>query len=217
MSGKKTLKWAIVLLLIGGLIYLNQTVFDISPEKLKKWILSIGVLAPVLYVLLYSFRPFILFPASILSLAGGLAFGPLYGTLLTVSGATFGAVLAFMFARKVGAGKWQKRSGQKAEAIQTNLEKNGFLVVLLLRLIPLFHFDLISYVAGVSKVRLLHFSLGTFIGIIPGTFAYNFLGSSTTSGNTGIVFIAITFFAVLTILPILFRKKIKNFLAYESE
>lgn len=217
MNRKKILKWASILLVIGGLLYLNQSVFDISPEKLKGWILSLGVLAPVVYVLLYSFRPFILFPASILSLAGGLAFGPLYGTLLTISGATFGAILAFIFSRKIGARKWQTRSGKKVETIQKNLEKNGFLVVLLLRLIPLFHFDLISYVAGVSKIRLLHFSLGTLIGIIPGTFAYNFLGSSTTSGSTEIVLIAITFFAILTILPIVFRKRIKNFLAYESE
>ncbi|AJD89747.1 hypothetical protein JMA_04300 [Jeotgalibacillus malaysiensis] len=208
-------KWSgfiLIAVIVAGLIILNQTVLDLSPERIRNWILSVGVLAPILYVVLYTFRPFILFPASVLSLAGGLAFGPLYGTLLTITGATAGAILAFMFAKKAGAKRVEEKLGQRGEKLQHQLEHNGFLIVLLLRLVPIFNFDLISYTAGASKVRLLPFALATVIGIAPGTFAYTFLGFSTGSNSAQTIILAVTIFAVILIIPLLFRKKIKSYL-----
>ncbi|WP_404407065.1 TVP38/TMEM64 family protein [Jeotgalibacillus malaysiensis] len=202
----------IIVIIVTALIILNQTVLDLSPERIRNWILSVGVLAPILYIALYTFRPFILFPASVLSLAGGLAFGPLYGTLLTMTGATAGAVLAFMFAKKAGAKRVEEKLGHRGERLQHQLEHNGFLVVLLLRLVPIFNFDLISYAAGASKVRLLPFALATVIGIVPGTFAYTFLGFSTVSDSAETFIIAVTIFAVIFIIPLLYRKKIKSYL-----
>lgn len=209
---KKWGGWILIAAIVAGLIILNQTVLDLSPERIRNWILSVGVLAPILYVILYTFRPFILFPASVLSLAGGLAFGPLYGTLLTMTGATAGAILAFMFAKKPGAKRVEEKLGQRGEKLQHQLEHNGFLIVLLLRLVPIFNFDLISYAAGASKVRLLPFAVATLIGIAPGTFAYTFLGFSTGSDSAETIIIAVTIFAVIFIIPLLFRKKIKSYL-----
>ena len=103
--------------------------------------------------------------------------------------------------------------GSKTEKLQSVLEKNGFTVVLVLRLIPLFNFDLISYAAGLSKVKKSHFLIATVIGIIPGTFAYNFLGASTVSDNSGKFILALIIFAVAIIVPVLFRKRIKRFLS----
>ncbi|WP_421379768.1 TVP38/TMEM64 family protein [Bacillus salacetis] len=212
MNKKQWLQLGLLSLIIASLIIVNQTVFDISPEAIKAMILSIGIWAPVLFVLLYTLRPLLLFPASVLSLAGGLAFGPALGTALTVTGATLGAALSFFVARMIGKGRWQGKQSGKAELIQEKLEKNGLFVVLLLRLIPLFNFDLISYTAGASKVRFTHFMIGTVIGIIPGTFAYNFLGSTTTSESALLIAGAIAFFLILTIVPLLFRNKIKRYL-----
>ena len=202
-----------IMIIFGFLFYLNQTVLNLDPNSIQSWILSIGILAPFVFVMLYSVRPFMLFPASILSLAGGLAFGPIYGTVLTIIGATIGAYLSFLFARKVGARRVEERMGSKTEKLQSVLEKNGFTVVLVLRLIPLFNFDLISYAAGLSKVKKSHFLIATVIGIIPGTFAYNFLGASTVSDNSGKFILALIIFAVAIIVPVLFRKRIKRFLS----
>ncbi|WP_240189847.1 TVP38/TMEM64 family protein [Bacillus sp. P14.5] len=209
---KRWVQIGLVSLLIIVLIIINRTVLDLSPEAIKAQILSIGIWAPVLFVIVYTFRPLILFPASVLSLAGGLAFGPALGTALTVTGASLGAALAFFVARKIGKGKWQWKNGGKTAFIQKKVEGNGFTVVLLLRLIPLFNFDLISYAAGASKVRFSHFFSGTVAGIIPGTFAYNFLGSSAASQNNMIIIAAIAFFIILTIVPVLFKNKIKRYL-----
>ncbi|MFB1082642.1 TVP38/TMEM64 family protein [Jeotgalibacillus sp. JSM ZJ347] len=214
---KKWGGWILIAAIVAGLIILNQTVLDLSPERIRNWILSVGMIAPVLYVILYTFRPFILFPASVLSLAGGLAFGPLYGTLLTMTGATTGAILAFMFAKKAGAKRVEEKLGQRGEKLQHQLEHNGFLIVLLLRLVPIFNFDLISYAAGASKVRLLPFALATLIGIAPGTFAYTFLGFSTGSDSAETIIIAVTIFAIIFIIPLLFRKKIKSYLQGKTQ
>lgn len=161
-------------------------------------------------MLLYTLRPIILFPASVLSLAAGLAFGAVWGTIYTVIGATGGAILAFFIARKLGVkfskGKWRA----KGEVFERQLEQNGFLYVLLLRLIPLFNFDMISYLSGVSKVRFWHFVLATIIGIIPGTFAYNFLGSSILASSWSVLAIAVILFIVVAVVPLLVSSSLRE-------
>src|SRR4051794_33380458 len=98
----KLVKPAAAVLVILGLLAFNHYVLHLSPEGIRTWILTFGWAAPALFILLYAVRPLILFPASVLSLAGGLAFGPLWGTVYTIVGATLGAVLAFGLARFLG-------------------------------------------------------------------------------------------------------------------
>ncbi|APH05765.1 TVP38/TMEM64 family protein [Bacillus weihaiensis] len=206
-----------LIVVVGFIILINQRVLNFTPDMIQKWILSLGILAPIIYIILYTVRPFILFPASVLSLAGGLALGPLYGTLLTITGATLGAYLSFLVSRKIG-GKWvEKKSGERMERIKRILEKNGLLAILLLRLIPLFPFDLISYAAGLSKIKGWHFILGTLIGIIPGTFAYNFLGASTTTNSMVTIVGAVIIFLLVMMIPALFKNKFKAFLDQQEK
>jgi uncharacterized membrane protein YdjX (TVP38/TMEM64 family) len=94
--------------------------------------------------------------------------------------------------------------------IQQQLEQRGLLYVLLLRLIPLFPFDLISYISGISKVRFKAFFIGTLFGIIPGTFAYNLLGSSFAEGQWQDILIAIIVFLLAIAIPIGFRKRLEG-------
>ena len=200
----------VLVLLIGGLIWFSRSYLNLSPTDIKDWILSFGMWAPILYILLYTIRPLIFFPASVLSITGGLAFGAWLGTLYTVIGATLGAVVAFLVAQKLGNGLIKKKEqAGKINQIQQQLEKNGFIYVLIFRLLPIFNFDLISYAAGLSKVRLLSFFLATLIGIIPGTFAYNFLGSSIVSKDPQLIIGAIIVFLVLTIVPWYIQKRWK--------
>ncbi|ASI36579.1 MULTISPECIES: TVP38/TMEM64 family protein [unclassified Exiguobacterium] len=205
---QKGVRLAFVLLVIIGLIWFSRSYLNVSPTDIKEWILSFGMWAPILYIVLYTVRPLIFFPASVLSITGGLAFGALMGTVYTVIGATLGAVVAFLVAKKLGKG-FIKNGAGKVDQIQQQLEKNGFIYVLIFRLLPIFNFDLISYAAGLSKVRLLPFFLATLIGIIPGTFAYNFLGSSIVSKDPRIIIGAIIVFLILTIVPWYLQKRWK--------
>lgn len=208
MKNKSTLlKIVTIVALVLFLIWLNQSVLELSPVQIRTWILSFGWWAPLLYVLLYTIRPLILFPSSLLSLAGGLAFGAIGGTVLTVLGATLGAALSFAVARYMGKSLVQRQWEGKMKTVQDQLEKRGLFYVLLLRLIPLFPFDLISYVAGVSKIRFRSFFIGTLFGILPGTFAYSLLGSSFASSNVMDIVIAVVVFVVSIAIPIVFRKR----------
>ncbi|MGE6370903.1 TVP38/TMEM64 family protein [Planococcus kocurii] len=200
-------KWVLIILVIGLVIWLSRSVFQVDANGIRDWILSFGLWAPLLYIVLYTVRPLIFFPASVLSIAGGLAFGAWLGTLYTIIGATFGAMLSFYVAKNLGKSLVRKKWSGNAARIQGQMEQNGFFYVLLFRLIPVINFDLISYLAAFAKVRFSSFALATFLGIIPGTFAYNFLGSSFVSGNPTIIAAAVIVFIVLTVVPILIRNR----------
>lgn len=200
-------KWVLIGIAIGVVIWLSRSVFQIDAEGLRNWILSFGFWAPLIYIIIYTVRPLIFFPASVLSIAGGLAFGAWLGTLYTIIGATLGAMLSFIVAKNLGKSLVRKEWSGNAKKIQAQMEQNGFLYVLLFRLIPVINFDLISYMAAIAKVRFGAFALATLIGIIPGTFAYNFLGSSFISGNPKIIILAVIVFIVLTVVPILIRNR----------
>lgn len=207
MNKKRIAKWLLVAVAIGLVIWLSRSVFDVEAEGLRNWILSFGLWAPVIYIIVYTTRPLIFFPASVLSIAGGLAFGAWMGTLYTIIGATLGAMLSFLVAKSVGKSIVTEQWTGKAAKFQRQMEQNGFLYVLLFRLIPVINFDLISYMAAIAKVRFASFALATLIGIIPGTFAYNFLGSSFVSGNPKVITAAIAVFIILTVIPILIRNR----------
>ena len=200
-------KWLLAAAAIVLIVWLSRSVFDGDANGIRRWILSFGFWAPAIYMLIYTIRPLVFFPASVLSIAGGLAFGAWQGTLYTIIGATLGAMLSFIIAKSVGKSLVRKEWTGNAGKIQSQMEQNGFLYVLLFRFIPVINFDLISYAAAFAKVRFGSFALATLIGIIPGTFAYNFLGSSFISGNPRIMILAVLVFAVLTAVPILIRNK----------
>ncbi|WP_246943179.1 TVP38/TMEM64 family protein [Bacillus pinisoli] len=213
---KGAVKIGIVVVIVMVLIWFNQNYLSIEPQSIRKWILSFGILSPIIYILLYTVRPIVLFPASLLSLSAGLAFGPLWGTVYTIIGATGGAVLAFFISRKLGKSFQKKEWKGRKEVIEKQLTQNGFLYVLLLRLIPLFNFDMISYLSGLSKVKFSHFVIATIIGIIPGTFAYNFLGSSLLASSWWVITIAIILFATVTIVPLLISSTLREKLGFSK-
>ncbi|WP_308216575.1 TVP38/TMEM64 family protein [Pseudalkalibacillus decolorationis] len=132
--------------------------------------------------------------------------------MYTVIGATAGAVLSFLVARHLGKNIAHHKGKGNLAKIQHQLDRNGFYYVLMLRFIPLINFDLISYCSGISKVRFRSFFFGTLIGIIPGTFAYNFLGSSFVDSNPTVIVTAIVVFIFLSVVPIL----VKRWLSHKS-
>lgn len=210
MNKRQLVKGLIAAVVILTIIWLSRSVFEVDANSIRNWILSFGLWAPLIYIFIYTIRPLIFFPASVLSIAGGLAFGAWMGTIYTIIGATLGALLSFYVASTLGKSLVKKQWSGNAAKIQSQMEQNGFLYVLMFRLIPVINFDVISYLAAIAKVRFSSFALATVIGIIPGTFAYNFLGSSFVSGNPKIIAFAVAVFIVLTVVPILIRNRWNN-------
>lgn len=205
---KNKSKYAVAGLVLFALAYIvmKYDIFSIRPEDIRDFILSFGIMAPIVYILLYSVRPLILFPASIFTIASGLSFGSFFGTIYTLIGATAGAVLSFLISRYLGAEAFSNTKFGKRFISEKNIKDYGFKAVFTMRLIPIFPFDMISYGAGLSGMGLGSFFIATMVGMIPGTFAFNFLGASLLEPFSKNFYIAIGMVLFLMVVPGLVKK-----------
>ncbi|OXS61703.1 hypothetical protein B1A99_03575 [Cohnella sp. CIP 111063] len=121
--------------------------------------------------------------------------------------AVAGAVLSFLLAGKIGRGFFKRKDDPRLLKIERLMEKRGFAMVLLLRIAPFVPFDLVSYSVGAAGVRLRAFLPATVIGTLPGTFAYNYLGSSLTKSGWREWLIAGCVFAAALSIPFLFLRR----------
>ncbi|WGG45915.1 TVP38/TMEM64 family protein [Rossellomorea sp. DA94] len=216
MKKKEIGKIFLFITILLFLMWLSRNFFHIKPHDIRDWIVSFGIWAPIVFIVVYTVRPLILFPASILSFSAGLAFGAVEGFFYIVLGALGGATVAYYAASILGA-KLLKRPSPRIVKIREKMEESGFIYVLVLRLVPFLNFDLISYLAGMGKVRYLPFILATAIGILPGTFGYVFLGSSLVGEDRTNLYIAIGFFLAMIIGPLIFKKKMKAWLGLSGK
>ena len=198
---------AMLVFITVGLIAFQATdlIQFIKPQEIRTTIQSAGPMAPLLYLFIYSIGPTFFFPSWVLSIAGGLAFGPVWGTLLTLVGATTGGTVAFCVARYLGRDFVSRLLKGKLKTLDDQASTHGFKVIFLLRLIPLVPFDVLDYIAGLSKIRMRDYILGTFIGIIPGTFAYVYLGSSLIDIFSWQFAVAVGLLILLAFIPVLYK------------
>ncbi len=148
-----------------------------------------GVLAPLVFVVAYAILTVLLFPGIIPAVAAGAVFGVLAGTVLSLVGATIGAVGAFLLARKLGRQDVERVAGERMRRIDGWIGRRGFMAVLYARLLPVAPFNVLNYACGVTSVSTRDYVLATAIGMIPGTFLHVALGS-TLSDPTSPEFIA---------------------------
>lgn len=122
--------------------------------------------------------------AAILSLAAGAIFGAVMGTVFANIAATIGATLAFLVTRYLLHDKVERKFGDRMEKLNKELEARGLNYLLFLRLVPLFPFFLINLAAGMTRLPLRTFVIGTMLGIIPGGFVYCNAGASLATITT---------------------------------
>ncbi len=171
-----------------------------------------GKWAPLLFVLLYAFATVLFVPGSILTVAGGALFGPRWGTLWNLSGATLGATLAFVIARYVGSDWVARRAGERLARLIRGVKEEGWRFVAFVRLVPLFPFNLVNYAFGLTRVRLGEYVMASFVCMAPGALAYTYLGYAgreAASGQVGAIhkaLLALALFAAVAFLPRLVRR-----------
>jgi uncharacterized membrane protein YdjX (TVP38/TMEM64 family) len=146
------------------------------------WVESLGVWGPVVFILGYAVAAVAFVPGSLLTLAAGAVFGLVKGTIYTFLGATLGASAAFLVAR-YGARKAIERriaGNAKFAAVDRAVGREGFKIVALLRLSPLFPFNLLNYALGLTKVSFLSYVAAS-IAMLPGTLLYVYYGKAAGS------------------------------------
>lgn len=117
----------------------------------------------------------------LLTITGGFLFGAWVGTLTTVISATIGATLIFLIARSSLGAPLLAKAGPKLNRMKDGFSKDAMNYLLFLRLVPLFPFWLVNLAPAFLGVRLKTYMIGTFIGIIPGTFAFSYAGTALDS------------------------------------
>lgn len=133
------------------------------------------VLSRLAYVALYVLGCVLLLPGTVLSFAGAVLFGPYEGTLYTWVGAVVGAVLAFLAAKALGRDFVDRLLGGRFQAFDRRIRDNGFTALLLVRLVPLFPFNGVNFASGLTSISLRDYTLATALGILPGTFVFQYL------------------------------------------
>jgi len=206
----------------GGTDYLSFEALRDNRQAILEWKDANYVLAILTFIVAYHVAVMFSLPGAVwLTLTGGFLFGTVEATVYVVIGATAGAVGIFLLARYALYDFFHAKVGKTLAKMEKGFQDDALSYMLVLRLVPLFPFWLVNLVPALLGVKLRTYTIGTFVGIIPGAFVYASVGSGLGAvfdeGKTpdlGIIFspdilIPIIGLAALAMVPVLY-KKIKN-------
>jgi uncharacterized membrane protein YdjX (TVP38/TMEM64 family) len=174
--------WKLILLLLivaGVIVAIKYFRVADMPKQTLDWIKGLGPWGPIIFIGLYVLACVCLVPASVLTLGGGAIFGVVYGSIYVFIGATLGATAAFLVGRYFARGWVAKRIEGSAtfNAIDKAVAREGWKIVGLTRLSPVFPFVLLNYAFGITQVSLRDYVLASAVGMLPGTIMYVYIGS----------------------------------------
>jgi uncharacterized membrane protein YdjX (TVP38/TMEM64 family) len=149
------------------------------PRRAVAWVAGLGAMGPVVFIAIYIVACVFFVPGSILSLGAGFIWGVWAGTAIVSAASTLGATAAFLAGRYL-LRDWVARriaGNEKFRAVDEAVAREGWKIVGLTRLSPLFPFNLLNYAFGLTRVRLRDYVPASWIGMLPGTVLYVYLGS----------------------------------------
>lgn len=174
-------KTGIFLLTIICIIATGITAYllgGLTPEQIQTWLEQAGILAPIIYIIIYIIATILVLPSTALNLTGGAIFGPWIGTLWTSLAAIIAATVAFYYSRTIGR-EWisQKLAG-RWQAMDAEMCQGGLFYMFAIRLLPIIPYGLVNFAAGLTSVSFKDYLLGTILGTVPGVLPFVMLGSS---------------------------------------
>jgi len=179
-SGRLWLAAAVVVALVAAVAVLPVQEWLVA---FLEWSRGLGVWGPICLAGLYVVACVLFLPGSILTLGAGFAFGLVRGLLAVMAGSVLGAAAAFLLGRTV-ARRWVARkvsSSPAFRAVDEAVGREGFKIVLLTRLSPIFPFNLLNYAFGVTQVSFRDYFFASWLGMFPGTVMYVYLGTAAQS------------------------------------
>ncbi len=199
---------ALLAAIVAAIAFRDQ----LDPAALEAWIAGFGITAPLVFVIVYALAAVLFLPGMVMTLAGGALFGPVWGTLINLLGATLGAMAVFLVARHLGSGWVARRLGGRLKELVTGVEAEGWRFVAFVRLVPLFPYNLLNYALGLTRIRLWAYIGATFVFMAPGAFAYTYVGyagrQAIAGGEAAIQtgLIALALLAAVAFLPRLVKR-----------
>jgi uncharacterized membrane protein YdjX (TVP38/TMEM64 family) len=157
--------------------------------QLRDWATSVGPWFPLAFLAAHIVVTVFPFPRTVFTLAAGLLFGPYLGVPLAVLASTLSAVIALLLVRAAG---WQLSRlirHPRVDSLDARLRERGWPAIVSMRMIPAVPFSVVNYAAGGSAVRVLPYTLATFVGLLPGTAAVVILGDALTGNVSPLLFV----------------------------
>jgi uncharacterized membrane protein YdjX (TVP38/TMEM64 family) len=195
----------VLYLLSQALVLYNE---DLLVERVRQQ----GQYAPFFFVLLFTIATSLGFPGNIMSMVGGAVFGLVWGTVWSLLGSTLGAIGAFLLARSLLHNWFIRQFGHLTllQRLNRAIVEYPFSLVLASRFTPLSPFSLLNFLFGLTPIDLKTYTWGTFLGLIPLTFAYSWLGitgyTALSGGDLVPVIFALSLLTGLSLLPLLTKK-----------
>lgn len=169
-----------------------------------------GIAGPLLFAAAYAVAATVMLPASPFTIGAGVLFGPVVGTATALVGATVGATGALLLGRLLGRDAVDRFGGRRVVALDRYLARRGFVSLLIIRLVPLFPFNLVNLAAGVAGMGLRDFVLATSVGIVPGTVAYAALGGTIEDPSSPAFLIAVAIFVLVTVVAAIASRRLRR-------
>jgi uncharacterized membrane protein YdjX (TVP38/TMEM64 family) len=171
---------ALLLIVIGLFLAMKFLPVQQWLRSFNDWVGQMGLAGIFIFIAVYAAATVLLAPGAILTIGAGFAFGLWKGFLAVSAGATLGAALAFLVARFIARDKIEAmaRRNTKFQRIDNAISKQGAKLVFLLRLSPVIPFNLSNYFYGLTGVRFWPYVLASWIGMMPGTFLYVYIGTA---------------------------------------
>ena len=200
--------WKILLLvfIVAGITLVVIFRDQLDATAIQNWIEEAGNAAPLLFMFVYIVGTVFFFPGAVLTLLGGALFGPVPGTFYNLTAATIGAMLSFLVARYLASDWVEKKTGGKLKQLMNGVESEGWRFVAFTRLVPLFPFNLLNYGLGLTKIKFTHYSIASYIFMLPGAIAYTYLGyigKEAATGGEGLIQKAMLALALLGLVAFL--------------
>lgn len=180
-----------------------------DPGWIEDFLAGAGRLAPLFYIILRVIAIVVsVVPNAPLDIAGGMLFGPFWGTIYSLAGSEAGAIACFLLARHLGREAITRILHRKIAFNGHIAQRQLTYIVLFARLEPVFSFALVSYGAGLTGMSLRAFALSTLIGMTPGTLILNYYGKSFFTGSIMLqISLGLVMVILLLIVPVWIRRK----------
>ena len=208
---------ALIVVAVGIVAAWHLDLFEMltvdNVNHLNAWFDGLGWWAPAVFILLWIAASVLFLPGLAITIVGGLVFGAVWGTVWTTVGANLGAVAAFLIGRYAARGivEGLVEKNQALKKIDEGVKHQGWRMLMVTRLLPIFPFNVQNYVYGLTEIPLRTYVLVTLPCMLPATIAYNFAAGSVRTGDLGKTLwylgIAAVFFVLLSLVPGWVRKR----------
>lgn len=207
-----------IAILIAALVVILLCLFTplkvvFNPYLFKDFIQQYEGYVEIIFIAIYTVLTVVGVPGTVLTIVGGSLFGIWYGTAISIVCATLGALCAFWAARYLFRDLAQRRfsKSKRLTKYQAAVLKQPFSFVLTTRLIPISPFNIVNYLFGLTSIDWWNYTKATFFGVIPGSFAYTWIGHSGEMAMKGedriSLFLALSFLALISLVPLFYKRQ----------